>query len=202
MTKKRNKKYNPVKTAEYKRKMRDIIPPYEYETSVFNRYFKELRGYLTNGILFKQMLQYAIMLHRFTFMQGLEYENIRLIIDKWFKSLEHLTDDEINVNLLDKVKLHYKHVQLLLLFCDEVEAKIKSIRTRTEYTLLHKDMILNHNLFCSITAPYIWRWTDATELRESMETIQLKLSEVEIAKAKATGKKVLYVDHDVKIIGD
>lgn len=201
MPKKRNKKYNPVKTAEYKRKMHDIISPHEYENSVFDEYFTDFRNYLANGILIKQMLEYAIMLHRFTFMQGLEYLNIRDIVDKWFKTIEPLTDEEINAQLQDKAKLHYKHVQLLLLFCDEIENKLKSIKTRVEYSHLHKEMIINHNLFCSISKPYIWRWADKESLNKSMQTVQLKLSEVEIAKAKATGKKVLYVDHEVKIVG-
>jgi hypothetical protein len=76
---KRTKKYNPLKNHD------EHIPFLERATSPIVRYINEFIAALQHDkITVSDIINHVLMMHRFTFMQDLEYTEIRWLAENLF----------------------------------------------------------------------------------------------------------------------
>ena len=183
---KRNKKYNPNKFKD------NHIPYLERATSPIIRYINEFVTSLNGNITVSNVVHHVLMAHRFTFMDGLEYTEIRWCAENIFIELDKLLANNPELSKHHIVDINDMDRELMLAFLEELKCKLFAITKREDYAKLFKDMIVSHNIYC-YDKPYIQKWLDKNEIADSLLCCRKRIEIPNIIKAKKQGK-IAYVN--------
>lgn len=179
-TKKRNKKYIPKLNDEH-------IPFIERSTSLIIKYINEFAIKLNGELTTYNIINHLLMAHRFTFMDELEYLEVRWGAENIFIELDKLLKDNPSLpqgyifNISETVR------DLILSFLKELKSKLFNITKRSEYAKLFKEMIVSHNIYC-YDKPYINMWLNRDEIADSLLCCRKRIEMPSIRKAKIQGK--------------
>lgn len=188
-TKKRNKKYNPIKTLIAYQKTEDKITTNELIGGSHSALLKEARDALiTNNITNDYIANHILALHRFTFYVGLEYINIRKICDDILLEFYKCWNN-CEYNMHNTFVISNTNRKLLFEFINEVEKTLSLLTSRFTYAILFKAMINNHLKHIKLR-PYIEGLIHKDDIKELLfycdSRINLKSIQKNYFKSKQT----------------
>jgi hypothetical protein len=184
---KRNKKYNPHKYGD------KHIPFIERATSPIVRYINEFVTSLRSDVTVEDVVNHLLMAHRFTFMDGLEYTELRWLAENIFIKLDKLLIDNPELSQHHAIDITANDRELILSFLSELKIKLYNITSRELYARLFKDMIVSHNIYCH-DKPYIKTWLNTDEIADSLTCCRKRVEMPNIIKAKKEGKIAYFND--------
>lgn len=169
------------------------ISPIEFANSTYRIYLDRVKqSLIDNSLTLDLLFEEIVQLHRFTFMQNLDYVNIRAIIESLFdKYCIDIWDECTPERLASPVKIHHKQRELLHQFCCLVYAEVASFTLRSEFAKANLDMITNHQIYCGIKKPVVARFISQDGVTEAQETIRLRVHQKELYTEAKSGKRIL-----------
>lgn len=170
----------------------NYISPIEYANSTYKIYLDRVKqSLIDNSLTLDLLFEEIVQLHRFTFMQNLDYVNIRAIIESIFdKYCIDIWDECTPERLASPVKIHYKQRELLHQFCCLVYAEVASFTLRSEFAKANLDMITNHQIYCGLKKPVVARFISQDGVTEAQETIRLRVHQKQLYNAALAGKQI------------
>ena len=185
---KRNKKYSPHKFFDDNYISRD-----ERIKSPIVRYINEFVTSLHSDVTVEDVVNHLLMAHRFTFMDGLEYTELRWLAENIFIKLDKLLIDNPELSQHHVIDITANDRELILSFLSELKIKLYNITSRELYARLFKDMIVSHNIYCHDKL-YIKTWLNTGEIADSLTCCRKRVEMPNIIKAKKEGKMPYFND--------
>ena len=179
---KRNKKYSPHKFIDENYISRD-----ERIKSRIVIYINEFIASLNSNVTVSDAVNHLLMAHRFTFMDGLEYMEVRWLAENIFIQLDKLLEYNPALSQHHIIDMSEPDRELILLFLKELKIKLYNIKSREVYAKLFQDMIVSHNIYC-YDKLYINRWLNRDEIKDSLVCCRKRIETSNINKAYKQGK--------------
>lgn len=101
-----------------------------------------------------------------------DFSNIREVIEAIF--VEYLSNydlDNVTPIIKNKINIHYKRRELLVMFINVMCEIIPTYKSRRLFAIDNAEMIINHHAYCLLAKPVVGKFCDWEGVKEAQQII-------------------------------